>query len=89
VDQDDAAVGLPMTAVLLSNGIIALIAGAAVADISRRHAAELQSYRIDAAFTREALWPAVDGYNNKLRDELGLPADSRLDAPSDNPRLSK
>ncbi len=89
VDQDNAAVGLPVTALMLSNGLIALLSGAAAVDISRRHAAELRSYRLDAAFTREALWPAVEGYNNELRDELGLPTDSRLDAPSANPRLSK
>jgi hypothetical protein len=78
------SVGIPMAVIGLSAGIPILSVGLAQHAGGSLHGKLLQETdAVEFYYDRDEVWEAVDHHNSRLRVELGLPDDSRLDAPSE------
>jgi hypothetical protein len=72
-----------MAGIGLGAGIPILSVGLSQHAGGRLHRMLLQETdAVDFYYDRDEVWEAVDNHNSRIRVELGLPDDSRLDAPA-------
>lgn len=60
-----------------------LAIGSIVTISGLKHQKRLSDIRLDRVWERSEAWRGVEAYNSRLRQDLGLPDDDRLDGPED------